>query len=368
MSAELTLVIPTYNEFDNIVPLIQSIDQLFADTDTHWEILFVDDDSPDGTAEHIRQIALHDDRVRCIQRVGRRGLSSACIEGMLACSSPYVAVMDADMQHDESILTEMLRCIKQDNLDIVVGSRHIAGGSTGELAAHRVWLSKLASYASKLVLKVPLNDPMSGFFLLRRDLINSISHKLSGKGFKILLDIFSAAGKTIKFAEVPYQMRSRRKGDSKLDSMVIWEYAVLLIDKSIGKIIPFRFILFVSVGMVGLLVHFLILGTMFNYLNFSFWESQLAATVIAMTNNFILNNTFTYNDKKLHGLAFFRGLISFYLACSIGAVINVQLAEFIYEHTVPWWVSGLVGAFVGSVWNYAITATFTWKTRSQPGS
>ena len=364
MPVDLTIVIPTYNEVHNIAPLIRAIEASLPDI--NWEIIFVDDDSPDGTAKEIRKIAQQDTRIRCIHRVGRRGLSSACIEGMQASAADYIAVMDADMQHDEKILGELFRRLKDDELDIVVGSRFVDGGSTGTLASHRVWLSKLAYYASKIILKVPLNDPMSGYFMLRRSMLNSVIHELSGKGFKILLDIFVAAPSTIKFAEVPYQMRSRELGESKLDTMVIWEYAVLLIDKSIGKIIPFRFILFVLVGMTGILVHLLILGTLYKFFGLGFWESQMAATILAMTNNFVLNNIFTYHDRRLHGMAFLKGLLSFYLACSIGAVINVQLADFIFMHQVPWWISGMIGAFVGSVWNYAITSTFTWKTRTKP--
>lgn len=363
MPIELTIVIPTYNEYDNILPLVESLDKHF--TDTKWEVIFVDDDSPDGTAAHVRQISLQDERVRCIHRVGRRGLASACIEGMLASSAPYIAVMDADLQHDESILIQMLKRLKNDDLDIVVGSRYINGGSTGELANHRVWLSKLASFASKLILKVPLNDPMSGFFILRKRLFDRILHKLSGKGFKILLDIVAAAGKSVKFAEVPYEMRSRKNGSSKLDPTVIWEYAVLLADKSIGQIVPFRFVLFALVGLTGLVVHLSVLGILYNYLHIGFWESQLSATVVAITNNFILNNLFTYRGQQLYGLAFFSGLLTFFLACSIGAIINIQLAEFIFHHGMPWWLAGTLGALVGSVWNYAITSTFTWHLGSQ---
>jgi len=359
MALELSIIVPTYNETQNLEPLIDAVS--LALKNINWEIIFVDDDSPDCTAEHAHEIARNNNRVRCIHRISRRGLSSACIEGMLSSSAPYIAVMDADLQHDETILIDMLNRLKNEDLDLVVGSRYMSGGSTGELASNRVFLSKFASSASKLLLKTPLNDPMSGFFMLTRKHVNKTAHNLSGKGFKILLDMFVSSDEKIKYAEIPYKMRSRKLGNSKLDAMVIWEYALLLIEKSVGKILPFRFIMFVAVGFTGLFLHLLILGFLHNYLEMSFLISQSAATIVAMTNNFIINNLFTYRDQRLHGLGFLYGLVSFYIACSIGAIINIVLAGFVFEHSVPWWLSGSIGALAGSVWNYAITSTFTWK-------
>lgn len=364
MAFELSIVVPTYNERQNVEPLIDAVANALQGIE--WEVIFVDDDSPDGTADWVRTISHDNERVRCIQRIDRRGLSSACIEGMLSSSAPYVAVMDADLQHDESILPKMLEVLKSEGLDLVVGTRYKKGGSTGELASNRVFLSKLATQVSRLILKTPLSDPMSGFFMLDREYLEKIVHRLSGKGFKILLDIFASSEGETRFSEVPYKMRSRALGDSKLDAMVLWEYALLLIEKTVGRIIPFRFIMFVGVGLTGLVFHLLILGVLFNYLGVSFYVSQAVATVVAMTNNFVINNLFTYRDQRLHGWRFLTGLLSFYAACSIGAVINIQLAEFVFEHGVPWWISGAIGALAGSVWNYAITSTFTWGRSKDP--
>lgn len=358
-STELTIVIPIFNERDNIEPLIEVLHKALANIE--WEIIFVDDDSPDGSASLVRDKALADRRIRCIQRIGRRGLSSACIEGILASSSDYVAVMDADMQHDENLLPKMLKLLQTEDYDIVVGSRYVEGGSMGELQESRVFISRMASKASRSILKSPLTDPMSGFFMLRRSFFAKAVYDLSGKGFKFLLDLFVSSKKSVKFFELPYDMRARQHGESKLGVLVIWEYLFLLADKLIGKYIPVRFVLFVGVGSTGLVIHLIILGVCLNVVGFSFMFSQTIATIIAMTNNFLLNNWFTYHDKRLEGKAFYKGILSFYLACSIGAFVNIQVANFIFGLSAPWWIAGIIGGFIGSVWNYAITATFTWK-------
>lgn len=359
MPIELTVVVPTFNERDNVAPLVGLLEGALQGV--AWEVLFVDDDSPDGTADAVRVLARDDARVRCLQRIGRRGLSSACIEGIMASSAPYVAVMDADLQHDEALLPGMLDRLRADAADVVVGSRYIGGGSTGELASGRVWISRIASALGQLVLKARVSDPMSGFFMLQRTYFDRVARDLSGKGFKILLDLLASGRRDVRVAELPYHMRARRHGDSKLDTMVVWEYLVLIADKLFGRYVPVRFVLFVGVGMTGVAVHLLLLGLLHRGLAVGFVLAQASATVVAMTSNYFLNNVFTYHDQRLHGLAMLRGLVTFYLACSIGAVINVQFAGFLFERAVPWFVAGFLGAIAGAVWNYAVTATFTWR-------
>ena len=360
MSCELTLVIPTFNEHDNVHALVHSLESVLQDCE--WEVIFVDDDSPDGTANMVRQIARSNPRVRCIQRLRRRGLASACIEGILASSSPYIAIMDADLQHDESILPEMLKAIKESQVDLVIGSRYSIGGSTGELAPFRVWISRQATMLSRLVLRSPITDPMSGFFMLRRAFFEKIMRKLSGKGFKILLDIIITAGENVHIRELPYSMRKRVHGESKLDARVIWEFFTLIVHKYSGRVVPYQFLSFATVGFTGIFVHLATLWFTYKYLNVEFIYSQISATLVAMTSNFILNNEFTFKENKLRGKRWLYGLLSFYVACTFGAVINVAVADLLFERSVHWWVSGTAGAIAGAVWNYAITTTFTWKS------
>jgi dolichol-phosphate mannosyltransferase len=355
----LSLVIPTFNESANIAPLLERLRTTLGPTG--WEAVFVDDDSPDGTSSLIREIAKTDPRVRVVQRIGRRGLSSACIEGMLASSAPYLAVMDADLQHDESILPRMFERIKTEGLDLVVGSRNVEGGSMGEFSKERVMLSGLGSRLSRAVCKCNLSDPMSGFFIISRKFFEEVQYRLSGLGFKILVDLVASSQRPVQFAEVPYSFRLREHGESKLDIIVGVEYLQLLLDKTIGHIVPSRFVLFSLVGAVGLLVHLAVLGLLFVVAKYPFLYAQAGATVVAMTFNFLVNNLITFRDRRLRGIHLFFGLLIFYAACSIGAVTNFSFAQFLLGTGLPWYVAGVLGMAVTSVWNYGVNAMFTWR-------
>jgi dolichol-phosphate mannosyltransferase len=357
----LSLVVPTFNESKNVHELLRRLESTLGPTG--WEVVFVDDDSPDRTAALIRDIAGTDHRVRCLQRIGRRGLSTACIEGMFATSAPIIAVMDADMQHDETILPRMLAEIEQGGADVVVGTRYGDGGSTGEWQASRRVMSRLATAASRAVLKQPVSDPMSGYFMLRRTLLDSTAHGLSGMGFKILLDILATAGTAPRVAEVPYHFRDRLAGDSKLDELVIWEFGMLLADKTIGRFLPVRFLTFSVIGALGVLVHMAILAFGLKVLASGFTTAQSLAAGGAMISNYALNNILTYHDRRLRGWAWFKGLISFMLACSIGALANVGIATYFFRNRTQWMLAALAGVLVGAVWNYAVTRLYTWGRR-----
>ncbi len=357
-SAELAVIVPTFNERENICELVNRLEVCLAPID--WEVIFVDDDSPDGTAERVRMTSFKNQRVRCLQRLGRRGLSSACIEGFLASSAPYLAVIDGDLQHDETLLPKMLEILRKGETDIVLGSRYIVGGGIGDWNQTRAWMSRVATRLSSLILRANLTDPMSGFFMIRRDAFNYSVRNLSGLGFKILVDLFASSPRPLRFKELPYQFRRRQVGESKLDNYVVWEYLTLLLDKIIGHIVPVRFITFSLVGSIGIVVHLLILALLFKGLEVGFVSSQAIATVIAMTFNFTLNNAFTYRDLRLKGWGWVRGWISFTLGCGVGALANVGIASHIFSMDIFWVFSSLAGILIGAVWNYAVTTTFTW--------
>src|SRR5580704_1304875 len=212
---DVAVVLPTYNEGKNIPEVIARVRSVLEGLS--WEMIFVDDDSPDGTAEAVLEYARRDRRIRLVQRVGRRGLSSACIEGMLATSANYIAVMDADQQHDETILPKMLARLREEELDIVVGTRNADGGSMGQFSAKRVLLSRLGRRISKSVCHCELSDPMSGFFLLRRGFLMDVVRRLQGEGFKILVDLLASAERRVRVGEIGYRFRLRKHGESKLD-------------------------------------------------------------------------------------------------------------------------------------------------------
>ncbi len=355
---ELSIIVPTFNERDNIAELIARLAACLGNVS--WEVVFVDDDSPDGTADRVREHAAMDSRVRCLQRIGRRGLSSACVEGMLASTAPYLAVIDADMQHDERLLPQMLEALKQGDTEIAVGSRYAPGGDIGDWDARRARMSRIAMRLSRALVPGDLTDPMSGFFMMRRSVLDGSVHRLSAVGFKILTDLFASFPEPLRFKEFAYRFRLRRAGESKLDSVTAWDYVMLLLDKLIGRWVPVRFLAFSIVGSAGVAVHFAVLSLVFQGLNYSFVVGQAVATLCAMTFNFAVNNVLTYRDMRLRGARWLRGWASFVLACAIGGFANLGVASSVYGLGRGWFPAAIAGILVGAVWNYAVTMMLTW--------
>jgi len=357
---ELSIVLPTYKEKDNVAELIRRLDSALAGIE--WEAIFVDDNSPDGTAEAAKRIAATDLRVRCLKRVGRRGLAGACIEGMLSSSAPFVAVMDADLQHDERVLTAMLETLRAGKADLVAASRHIEGGSAASFGKSRGTISRFATVLTRNVLSIPLSDPMSGFFMMRRERFDAVAPKLSPVGFKILLDIVATAGPSLRVAEQSYVFGKREQGESKFNVQIGLEFLGLLLAKLTGDLVDPRFIFFALVGTTGLAVHLVVLKlALLSTPNFA--VAQSIATFVAMTSNFFLNNELTYRDRRLKGLAMFGGFLGFCAIGSVGALTNVGLANWLYSERSVWWVAGAAGAIMGALWNYALSSLFVWRTR-----
>ena len=360
---ELSIIVPTFNERENIGRLVDLLESCLAGV--RWELIVVDDDSPDNTADLVRGLAGVNAHVRCVQRIGRRGLSSACLEGMLSSSAPFLAVMDGDLQHDERLLPEMLRQLKDGNYDLVVGSRYMAGGSIGQWDEMRAKTSRWATSMSRPWVPEGLTDPMSGFFALRRDTFESLVRRTSGLGFKLLLDLFASSPRPLRFKELPFEFRTRQAGESKVDGQVVWEYFMLLLDKSIGRYVPVRLVAFALVGGSGVVVHFAALLLFYQGLSLPFAWGQGLATLLAMTSNFTLNNLITYRDRWLTGWHWLRGWLSFALVCGLGAIGNVGVASYLFGQDLHWGLSAMAGIVVGTVWNYAVTASYTWKAKSR---
>jgi dolichol-phosphate mannosyltransferase len=358
---QLSVVVPTFNERDNVTVLYRRLEATLRDI--LWEVVFVDDNSPDGTWEVVRGLAQRDSRVRCIRRIGRRGLSGACIEGILAASAPYAAVIDADLQHDETQLPKMVGLLQSGEAELVVGSRYIEGGSADSFDKSRAGVSVLATEVAKRVLGVKIADPMSGFFMIRRDSFEQLAPQLSTQGFKILLDIVATAQGKLRTVEVPFSFGSRQHGESKLDSMVALDFLGLVLAKLTHDVVSLRFLLFAMVGSIGLVVHLATLFVALEGFNAPFPEAQAAGAVVAMTSNFILNNFLTYRDQRLKGFAILRGLLLFYLVCSVGLFANVGVAFSVYDQEPIWWLAGAAGALMGVVWNYAMSGLFVWRKR-----
>jgi dolichol-phosphate mannosyltransferase len=361
MVYELAIIVPTKNEAGNVRQLVGLLEAALAGI--RWQVIFVDDDSSDGTAAIVREMGMARDNVLCLRRFGRQGLSSAVIEGMMATGADCIAVMDADLQHDEKLLPLMLRVLRERDVDVVVASRFMDESERKNFSRFRERLSNAGILLSRLVTRSGLTDPLSGFFMLRRTVAEEVVPRLNGQGFKILLDIFASASRPLRFEEVPLVFRERHAGKSKLDALVSVEFALLLADKLLDRLVPIRFLTFLLVGLSGLIVHLALLGLFYKLLHQPFFTSQVAATFAAMTSNFFLNNRLTYLDRRLYGRKLFLGLLMFYVICSLGALGNFLLARFLFERAISWWLAGLIGAAVSSVWNYGVNTSFTWSQK-----
>ena len=369
---QLAVILPTYRERANIAPMVARLDAALQGV--AWEAIFVDDNSPDGTADEARRISLDDPRIRVIERIGRRGLASAAIEGMCATAAPIVAVMDADQQHDPALLPQMLAAVEGGEYDLAYASRFAEGASTEAWGRpDRVKASGLANRIANKVTGVELTDPMSGYFMIRADTLRADAHRLSGVGFKILLDILATVDRPLKVKEFPLHFAARAEGESKLDQTVVFEFLVGLYDKWLGRIIPTRFALFGTVGAMGVVVQLgalwvllkLIAGERFVYGNWSesatFNTANTFAAIIAMTFNFILNNELTYSDKRLRGAGpIMRGWAQFALTCSLGLLTNIGSAAVLKTIGFPAVIAVIVGIVLGSVWNFALSSRFVW--------
>lgn len=355
----VSIVVPTLNERPNVHVVVEALRHAMGALP--WEVIFVDDNSRDGTAEEAKQLARDDGHVRCIRRIGRRGLASAGVEGFLASSAPYVALMDGDLQHDESLLPLMFDKLER-GCDIVIASRYITGGSSSGLAnAERAMLSQWGGVLANRILRIRCSDTMSGFFMMRREVFDRLAPRLSTIGFKLLADILASANEPLSITELPLRFRERHAGDSKLDTGVKLDFLLLLLDKTLGRIAPVRFILFSLVGAMGLAVHLTILTALHQIAHLEFAVAQALAAAFAMTSNFLVNNSVTYRDRRLKGLHLMKGLLTFYFIGAVGFIANVGIANAVFATGTTWLLAGIAGACVGAVWNFAASSEFTWK-------
>lgn len=355
---DVCVVIPSFNEAENLPVLIERIGRALATF--HWQAIIVDDDSPDASWRVAKDLARGDSRVQCLRRVGRRGLAGAVVEGILASAAPIVAVIDADLQHDETCLPLMLAPLLRGEADLAVASRYLGGeaasaGFSARRAAGSLWATRLA----RLALHTEISDPMSGFFAVRRDLVEAIAPKLSTQGFKILFDIVATLPKPPRVVEVGYTFTDREAGESKMDYGVVIEFIGLLVTKATGNLVPPRAILFGAVGASGLVVQ--LAGTKAALLaDVGFDSATIGGSILAMTSNYALNNLITYRDRRLRGWRWVSGYLRFSALCALPLMVNYTAAHWVFAQDHIWWVAGVAGALLGAVWNYVSTAAAVW--------
>ncbi len=355
---ELTVIVPTFNECENVVPLVERLARALVGL--NWRVIFVDDDSPDGTAAAVKAVALRDARVQCLRRLRRRGLAGAVVEGAMAASSPFIAVIDGDMQHDETQLPAMLEILRRGQTDLVIGSRYLnATGLEKGLSPLRLAGSRLATWMARRVLRAEVSDPVSGFFMIRREAFEVVAPRLSIEGFKVLFDIIASQPTPLRIAEIPYAFAERTSGESKLGRRIVIEYLGLVLAKVTYNRVSVRALMFGLVGASGLVLHLSVLRVALG-MGVGFALAQSIAAVTAMTSNFAINNAVTYRDRQLTGVALAAGYLRFCALCSIGLIANVAVADLVHRHTPLWWLAGVSGAVFGALWNYVSTSLAVW--------
>jgi dolichol-phosphate mannosyltransferase len=355
----LSIIVPTYQESANIPILFERVK--VALDDLPWEMIVVDDDSPDGTSNVAFALAAKDGRLRCLRRINRSGLAGAVIEGWMSSSADFVAVIDGDLQHDESILRVMHQALANGAGNLVIGTR-VRKISDGSLSPARQRLSDLGSWFFRRIGGAAVTDPMSGFFMIQREIISRLAPRLSPDGFKILVDVILSAGGSLNIVEVPYGFRKRNAGESKLTPLVAIDFLGLVVHHATAGVLPIRFVLFALIGAVGLVVHIAALSAAvewFRMLNFG--SGQLIATMLAMASNFILNNQITYRAYRYRGPSLIAGFAAFASGCGVGAIANIDVASWLYKANQTWWVAGLAGALLSVVWNYAVSTNLIWR-------
>ncbi|MDV6237133.1 glycosyltransferase family 2 protein [Leptospira ellisii] len=335
----ISIILPTYNEKENLPILLPRIESSLKGYS--FEIIVVDDNSPDRTWEIAERLKEKHPEMRVLRRMDAKGLSSAVIAGMGSAKGNVFLVMDADLQHDERILPRLIDEIVSGRSDISIGTRYTNGGSTSDWSAIRRFFSVTATRLAKLFLPLPVSDPMSGFFAISRAQFEGTLEKINPRGFKILLEFLSRPSVAPRVSEVPFTFQSRRFGQTKLDGSVIRNYLVAVLDIRFGKRISPTFLLYSLVGSFGVLVNLtgLLIGeffefpeleTPFRFLN-PFHTSVLFGIEISILSNFAFNNYLTFYEKRYSGFKLTQGLILFHLVSLLGLFIQVSGFQFLYH-------------------------------------
>lgn len=358
MSKAISIIIPTYNERDNIIPLVERIDHALSNCE--HEIVFVDDDSSDGTADIAASLAPKYP-VKVIVRKNKRGLASAVVDGISHANGQIIAVMDADLQHPPEVIPDLFQAVNGD-ADIAIASRYVDGGGCQGWSLSRKILSKGAAVLAHLLLPRTrqFKDPLAGFFMFDRKVIADA--QLQPTGYKILLEIL-LEGEFQKTAEVPYTFRVRSSGESKLNAQQQIDYLkhVYSLMKRKGELR--RFVIFCLVGLSGVLVNMSLLWSLTEFVGFPYLVSAAFGIESSIISNFILNDHFTFPDRRSHtAKSFLRRLVKFNLVSLAGLALNMTVLWLLTEvFGLYYLLSNLCGIVVATLWNYLVNSWWTWK-------
>ncbi|MCB0952412.1 MAG: glycosyltransferase family 2 protein [Microthrixaceae bacterium] len=376
----VSVITPTFNEVENLPVLVPRIHAALGDTP--HEIVIADDNSPDRTWAVAEEIAAGDDSVVVLRRFHDHGLSAAVLDGMSAARAPYLAVIDADLQHDPSVLGEMLARLRAGDADVVVGSREADGGGYGEWSARRRFVSWVAAGIARLFLRVPTGDPMSGYFMLTRGAYESTAAEINPLGFKILLE-FIGRNRALRVQDVGYTFANRVHGETKLKPSVIRSYLLAVAELRLGRQINPVFFLYVLVGILGVAVNS-VLFTLFEALGFPridtglnealdpIYSSFVASVVLTTLLLFVINNEFTFWEQRYRGWRTIGALLLYGVMTGVGTLVHVAVFSWLQETGFLFNLIGddaarvvhnLVGAMVALVVNWYLNTTFVWRRR-----
>lgn len=351
----LSIVIPTYNEGDNIVAIVEEIEKVLREKE--YEIIFVDD-STDNTLEKLEYISKEKKQVRYIHRTSEKGLATAVVKGFDESRGNIVAVMDCDLQHPPEILISMLYAIEKKDADIVIPSRFINGGNDGGLNFFRKLISYIArSIGSIFIRKLrAFSDNTSGYFMLKKDVIKNC--KLNPIGWKILMEVL-VKGEYNNVVEVPYEFKARNIGESKMSVKEQINYIRHILRILKGSPEDLRFFYFCMVGFSGVIVNMLIYYLLVA-MGISLLISAAFSAFSAMISNFILNDLVTWKDRKIGKM--YKRITKNIITSLIGIVINLLILKILVIYVyINYMIANIIGIGCSVIWNYSINNLWTWK-------
>ena len=359
----ISIVIPTFNEVENIVPLLKKLTLILNDFE--YEIVVVDDDSPDGTSDEVNKYMKKNKRIKLITRIGRSGLSSAIKEGLIFAQGKYLLVLDGDGQHHPSFILNMLEEMQRSKYDIVIGSRFLNNSKLEGLSNERSLGSKIANKMSRISLHKnysKLTDYLSGCFCVEKEMTKKYIRKIEINGFKFLYELLSLSKGKLAVHEVPLIFKQRRFGNSKLDIAIVWDFLISIIHNLTLRLLPRRAISFGMVGISGVFVQLFITSFLVEIFLIDFYNALPFAVISAATSNFLINNQLTFRSDRLRNLGLVVGLLKFLIVASLPVIANVGITTAIYKYiSADTFIAQIAGIAIVYAWNYLASSSFVWK-------
>ena len=378
----VSIVTPTYNEAENLPILIQRLHAALGVLP--HEIIIADDNSPDGTWQVGETLATEDPTLRVMRRFHDPGLSASVLDGLSTARGEVLVVIDADLQHDTGVLPEMLSHVLSKRVDVCVGSRSTAGGGYGDWSSSRRFVSWVATMIAKLLLRVSVSDPMSGYFVVSREAYEQTAPSINPRGFKILLE-FIGRNHQLRVDEVGYEFSNRIHGETKLNRSVIRSYLLGVAELRVGRQINPTFLLYAMVGLVGLAVNS-VLFTLAEAVGFPQITTGLNAAIDPIATSFLfsvqvtilllfaMNNEFTFWEQRYRGWALIPAFALYEVMSLVGTCVHVAVFTSLQNigfllnllgTSASRVVQNLIGASIALILNWFLNTTYLWRRKQR---